>query len=278
MPPVPEHGGTLAEILTHPSAEGLIDAIDRNCIDFFQHYGYGPGCELHDEEGVEWFVTGIRHPLFNGVMTTRLSEEDTDGRIDDLVKEFQRRGLELEWTTGSGTQPPDMGHRLKRKGFEHSLDVPGMATDLRNLPEEPIPRGVEITRARTHADLEACIRIALTTFGIPEGHTQRLLEIEEGMPPEQKACTYHYLARLDGRPVATSELFLAAGVAGLYFVGTLEGARGRGIARAVTLAALQEAEEAGYRIGTLQATVMGVPVYRRIGFREHMTMGIYLKA
>ena len=276
---VPERwcGGNLSGILTDVSQESLIEAIDRNCVDFFQHYGYGPGCELHEDRGLAWFVTAIPHPLFNGVMRTDLSKEEVEPRIDGMVAEFARRRIPLEWTTMAGTRPADLGRRLEEKGFEHTLDVPGMAMDLRALPEEKPPRGLTINRVGTGADLERCLRIALTTFEIPEDFAPRLLKIERAMPQDQKALTRHYLGHVDGRPVATSELYLAAGVAGLYFVGTLPAVRGRGIARAMTLAALRDARDMGYRVGTLQATPLGTPVYRRLGFRDFMTMGIYLK-
>ncbi len=269
-------GGILTDVLTDLSTDALIDAIDRNCIDFFQHYGRGPGCELHEEADLAWFVTGIPDPLFNGVMAADLAPDRVDARIDDMVAEFRRRQLPLEWTTGSHTHPADLGRRLMARGFEQTLEVPGMAMDLRELPEEKPPRGLATARATSRGDLEACVRIAAHTFEISEAFVPRLVEIEEGMPQDQKALTRHYLARLDGRPVATSELFLAAGVAGLYFVGTLPEARDRGIGRAVALAALQGAREMGYRVGALQATKMGTPVYRRLGFRAFYNMGIYV--
>lgn len=272
-----ERGGNLNGALTDLTRKPLIRAIDRNCIDFFQHYGRGPGCEIIDDGGIAWFVTGIPHPLFNGVMATYLPSAQADHAIDAMVAEFRRRRLPLEWTTMAGTRPADLGRRLEAKGFEHTLDVPGMAMDLGNLPDDEPTGRWSIEVARSRADLEACVRIALRTFEIDEAFVARLLAIEEGMPSDEKARTRHYLARLDGRPAATSELYLAAGVAGLYFVGTLPEARRRGLARAVTRAAMRDARDMGYRIATLQATPMGASVYRKLGFRAYLTMGIYLK-
>ncbi len=269
-------GGTLAEILTNPSRSALVEAMDRNCIDFFMRYGRGPGGKVHEDRDLEWFVTGLPHPLFNGVMAARLAPRDVDLKIDAIVDEFRSRGLPLEWNVGALTRPRDLGRHLLAHGLEHTLEVSVMAMDLRELPEsEELPEGLVISEARTRPDLETCVRIAHTAFGIPVVFAGRLAEIERGLDPDRRERARHFLGRFRGNPVATSELFLSAGVAGLYFVGTLPGEERRGFGRAMTLAALGAARDSGFRVGTLQATAAGFPIYRRLGFREYYRIGLY---
>ena len=253
----------------------LVEAIEQNCIDFFMEYGRGPGCEIHEDPGVTWFATGLPDPLFNGVMTAHLAPDEIDPRIDDLVAEFRNRDLPLEWTVGSSTVPQDLGTHLRAHGFHHLLVVPGMAMDLAKLPDEPLPDGLTVTRADSRRDLEECIRIAVSTFRIADELVPRLVDIEMGMPSDHRDRTVAFVGRFGGRPVASSVLFASAGVAGVYFVGTLDAARGRGLGRAMTVAALREGRDRGYHIGALQGTEMGVPVYRRLGFREYSRFEIY---
>ena len=79
-------------------------------------------------------------------------------------------------------------------------------------------------------------------------------------------------------PIATSALVLDAGVAGIYAVATLPEARRKGIGRMMSMRALLDARQQGYRVGVLQASAMGYPVYKQIGFREVCRYELYLQS
>jgi len=85
---------------------------------------------------------------------------------------------------------------------------------------------------------------------------------------DDTAAARYYLAQLDGEPVASAGLTLAAGVAGVFLVAAVEAARGRGIGTAITMAPLLAARDRGYAVGVLQANEMGYPIYARMGFTE----------
>ena len=173
-------------------------------------------------------------------------------------------------------RPPNLGGRLLAHGFDYGGDDIGMAVDLSALRGElHVPEDFIVERVRYERDLTAWTRTLAAGFGEGPveaqwvGEMYRRIGLGDGVPWR------HYLGRLDGEPVATSTLFLAAGVAGIYFVFTVEGARRQGIGAAVTLAALHDAREVGCRVGVLGSSEMGYQVYRRLGFREYCRIGIY---
>ena len=80
---------------------------------------------------------------------------------------------------------------------------------------------------------------------------------------------WHFAAWLDGKVVGQSRLNLTTGelgVAGLFDVSVVPGARNQGIGKALTLAACQLARSLGCRHALLNASSMGESVYRRLGF------------
>ena len=70
------------------------------------------------------------------------------------------------------------------------------------------------------------------------------------------------------QPLATAQVVLSHGVAGVYYVGTVEAARGRGLAELVTRTVTNLGFDLGAALVTLQASSMGDPIYRRMGYRE----------
>jgi GNAT superfamily N-acetyltransferase len=80
-----------------------------------------------------------------------------------------------------------------------------------------------------------------------------------------------FVARSAGEPVSTSSTIRVGEGAGVYGVATPPAHRGRGFGAAVTAHSVREAFARGAAFSYLQASAMGHPVYRRIGFEDRFT-------
>ena len=74
-----------------------------------------------------------------------------------------------------------------------------------------------------------------------------------------------WLARWEGELAGSAMAYDAAGVRGIYAIGTVPHLRGRGVATALTATAMAGA---GGRPGTLQPSAAAAALYRRLGFRD----------
>ena len=142
----------------------------------------------------------------------------------------------------------------------------------RRAEEPPLPAGVEIRR------LDSPDRGAPTTGGSPAASYADL-----GFPPEVFAQytvaegliadnLIAFLAYLDGEPVGIAMTIVTDGVAGIYWVGSLGEARGKGIGRAVTAAATNAGLDLGADVASLQASPMGRPIYEAMGYRDGLRL------
>jgi ribosomal protein S18 acetylase RimI-like enzyme len=77
-----------------------------------------------------------------------------------------------------------------------------------------------------------------------------------------------FVAYLDGVPVSCAMTLVSHGVAGVFYVATVESARRRGLGDALTRVAARAGFELGARAAWLGASEMGADLYRRIGFSD----------
>jgi GNAT superfamily N-acetyltransferase len=237
------------------------------------------GGEVHDEPDLLWYSWGLPLPLVNGVLRARLAPETVNARIAWVLERARSQRVPILWQIGPSMQPAGLGEYLLQHGFTAAGEEPAMGVTLAQLPSAlPAPEGVTITRVRDHPSLEHWARIVGAGYGLPADMYEAVLPRLSGMYQlggDAAGPVHHYLASLNGRPVAAASLIKAAGVAGISNVFTIAAERGRGIGTAITLAPLLDARERGYHIGVLQATDMGYSLYARMGFSEQFRYHIY---
>ncbi len=187
-------------------------------------------------------------------------EQDLDAGLDAAEEFFGARQHPYRVVLRED-QLPACEAKLRERGFASVDEIPGMT--LAKIPDEiPRRRDVDLRRvddAKTLADFQAT---AFAGFGLPVRGARHFLTEALLATPEFEAIVGY----VDGQPACTSALFESAGVAGVYWVSTLEAYRSQGLGAAATWAAVEAGRRRGHRLASLQASAMGKPVYEKMGF------------
>lgn len=261
------------KILQDLSDASLVNAIESNLFESHKGFTKWPRAEVHDDPDMLWSITDIPFPTFNMVLRARLS--DPNSAIEAVMARGRQRNVPLMWWTGSTTQPSDLGDRLTAFGFI-AEEVVGMAVDLLSLPEDTAkPQGFVIEQVHDTNTMEIYSKTMCFCLELPDFVGEAFLDCWQSIGLDSQS-KFSYVGLLNGQPVATASMFLGAGVAGIYNITTIPEKRRQGIGFAMTLKPLQQARKLGYRVGILQASKMGEPVYKKIGFREYCKLKQYV--
>jgi GNAT superfamily N-acetyltransferase len=243
------------------------------------HYclGRSPSVELSIGRYLTWLVTKMPDHFMNLVVCTELPSEGTDELIEGALGHFQSLKVrKLSWLAGEGEPSVEIRRCLVAHGLTfHESFATEMAVELDKVPGQlPRPPGLEIVPVEDERMLREWVHVATTGFDVPGRCEEVWYDLLAEAVFESRFRTY--LAIVNGQPVGTSQLFLSAEVAGIYNVTCLPEKRGQGIGAAITQAPLLQAREMGYGTAILQASRLGYPVYRRLGFQDYGKLSLYL--
>jgi GNAT superfamily N-acetyltransferase len=246
-------------------------AIEENAAELLMAMGAAGGGVQRDDGTIRWTIGGSPIDYHNAVVAADLPDAEADRVIAESLWELRNRAVPGCWHVGPSMRPTDLGRRLLEAGFTYGGSEPGMAVKLSELRRPAEVPGLEITRIETGNDLATWETTLGRGFGEGEKEARWVAEVYRrlGFADPWR----HYLGRLDGEPVATTTVFLAAGVAGVYFVMTVPEARRRGIGAAITYAALRQAE--GVEHAVLGSSQAGRSVYAGLGFEQRCTIDLY---
>ena len=155
---------------------------------------------------------------------------------------------------------------LKSRGLSARRE-PGsavMAIEER-IREALLPDGFIVKGVNTREDIENFSLITAEAF------EKSPLEIDKMYQSESSLIDSNIIAfviyDMDNKPVSAVMTVLSDEVAGIYWVGTAESARGKGLGSFVTQIATNSGFDSGKNLVILQASEAGERVYKRLGYQ-----------
>jgi ribosomal protein S18 acetylase RimI-like enzyme len=243
------------------TSDDLIGRADANFLHAVESWAAAAdGAVVWEADGLVLAASGVPIRSFNNIFLTRLLTE-TGGRLSDAIVHCQGRGVPFRLRVLEPLDGPTEA-LIAAAGFEPAGGIPCLVLSPLRADSHEL-RGLLIRQVIDDDTLRDHTAVVADAFGWPPSllgrvFTRKLIG---------DACWTAYVGYLEDRPVATAQLVVTDGVAGIYYVGTLEAHRRSGFAEVMTRQALNEGAAAGCDVASLQASPMGRPIYERMGFR-----------
>jgi ribosomal protein S18 acetylase RimI-like enzyme len=190
---------------------------------------------------------------------------DGDAAAADIERaraEAQKLGTPFNIMVREGRSPA-VERAAVELGFQPTVRIPGMAVTPAELQQPDVP-DLEVLRVETADGLAEALAVGAAGFGIPAELVASVYALEVA---ELEGLAY-YLARADGRDVATAIGYTVGEGVAIFSVATPPEHRGKGYGGAVTAQAVRDGFDSGAAFAVLQSSSMGEAVYKRLGFRE----------
>ncbi|SJZ59588.1 Predicted acetyltransferase, GNAT superfamily [Chitinophaga eiseniae] len=242
-------------ITRNATARQLEAAIAQNHKDLFFLDARIKNGVTHQQDGLCWTYTeqeGAGTILFPA-LSDNIAPLNT---MMDFYQQHQGKNIGC-WSL----QPAATAHLdvlLLARGFQPGWQPCWMVLDLQTINTSYLsPEGLHIA-----PDNETPLH-TITALPYADNNSNG----STGLQHEDPAQVQRFVATLNGTIVAQTLLLFGGGVAGIYNVGVVPEARGKGIGKAIVNAACLYARENGYHYATLNANPMGRPVYEQLGFQ-----------
>jgi GNAT superfamily N-acetyltransferase len=239
----------------------LAEAADVNLATAWSALGGPAGADIVTVESLTMVATGLPLSFFNGAFL-RAATREPEHLVAEAIRFFGDRDLPwLLWVRD--TVSPEILAAGRAAGLHDAGGPPAMG--IVPIPRPPAPpTELRIEVASTPQALQDHGSMLRDGFGMPQEFVDRL--VQPGLLDNPDVAAF--VGRVDGEPVSCSLLAVSGTTAGVYNVATPEAFRGKGYGEALTWAVLAEGARRGCTHGVLQASDVGYPIYRRMGFTE----------
>ncbi len=225
---------------------------------------------------IQAMQTGIDSADLNMVWSEKpLTREDAQC-FPQIKKYYDGPGLPFWWWVFPSAKTPEMIDLLRAADYSFVSSTPCLLADLSLLPEgESCDPAVTISQVRNTEELALWKEVSFAGFDFPPPTDDQYSRFTASFDLRADSPQKLFLAFQNGKPVATSLLFLTDSAAGIYFVTTLTEYRKKGIGLKLTRQTMRFAKMAGARQASLQSSPDGLRVYEQAGFKEYCRVDVY---
>jgi GNAT superfamily N-acetyltransferase len=243
--------------------------IDENLFEQIRYYSKSPGSALVENNNIIKFTTDIPLPFFNCVLYYNFDNDSLRSQLKSFKEYGKSNKTSLLWLRGPSSIPQDVGPILSSEGFKYDDRMTGMAVDINkvNAIQKDIP-GFRTEIVENSRQLYGWVFACLKGFNENGKNFQHVYDFEESLGLGKGFPWVRFTGIIDDEPVATSAVFMGSKAAGLDNVTTIPKWRKKGVGALMVKQALKFSEDCGYKVGVLQASDMGLSLYRHLGFRE----------
>lgn len=256
----------------------LFEAVDLNLRAAMCCYAAGPAGEVCHRPGVSISSSGIDYSVFNAAMLTQAvqSVEEVERALATASTHYRMRGLGWSFWLCENLLDDVTRQRipeiLRRNRLRLVAEAPGMYAVAIPPPDRALAHLTvrRVEDARTRFDF---VDIASIVFSVPT----RVASNVYGPESIWNTPMTGYVGYLGEKPVSVATTVAAAGVVGLYSLGTLPQHQRCGFGETLMRHALTEGRlESGFEASVLQTTKAGMNLYRRMGFRIVSNFSIHV--
>jgi GNAT superfamily N-acetyltransferase len=250
-------------------------SITNNLYQLYEFIGTQNGCVLNKGKNADWVIT---KPSCwpNMIYNTRNSAEGIYDEIKEIIGYIRKKEAPPFWIITPETDRA-VESVLESLGMMAIDLLTGMATDLRafsfKYDGKNTGETLNLKEVSSPGQLPDWLHIVNKVIFKGKTLSQELFTRIIGNP-----SIHFYTGYIGKVPAATSMSFLNPPSAGFYNIATLPEFRKKGFGTAMTAYAMIEAVNKGCTTGILHASMMGEPVYHKMGYEPYGEYKIFWMA
>jgi ribosomal protein S18 acetylase RimI-like enzyme len=240
--------------------------------------GCTPLGEAREHPGIALVSSGVNFSVFNSAMLTYSVESpaDLDQRLEIARVYFEQRRLDWSfWVCHDLLDPHSrriLYDSMRRKGHRQVAEPPGLHAPGLVPPRRP-PSPLEFRQVLEQQQRDDFIAVSRAVFSLPPVIAREIYGPRGTWSREMTG----YIAYKDKQPVSIVACVVAAGVIGIYSLGTLPMHQRRGYGETL----LRHALDSNFiRNGSsrtiLQSTEAGLPLYQNLGYKSVTKFSVFV--